>query len=190
MSNALAFGCPECGRRIDLQRQSVGRRVRCGRCGTLVEVPFFPRQFGRKRSKRRQAGAWAAVGLVAVTICASPFVAWAWWQGTIRSGHFEDFRQAVASLEEAESRGDLASAFLAAEKARSLATQHEIDPPGGLDRLSARRDDLARRDVDARLASISSKLPEVAFEEARALCSGVNPTVRSLLRLVGSTKQP
>jgi hypothetical protein len=173
MGNSLAFGCPECGSRIDLGRNSPGRQVRCGRCRTLVEVPFFPRNFGRRRNRKPRWRAWLPVVIVGLAVVGGPLVAWRWWESSARSGHRADLDRALASAEEAEARGDLAAALLALEEAREIASGHGLEPPGGLPGLASRRDELSRLDGEARLEALPSLPPDLAFDEARSLSSRV-----------------
>ncbi|RUL88030.1 zinc ribbon domain-containing protein [Tautonia sociabilis] len=181
MGSSLAFGCPECGRRIDLDRNSRGRRVKCGRCGTLVEVPFFPRRFGRRRSNRRRR-AWLAVGLVAMAMLAVPTIGWQWWQSSSRRGQAAELTRVLARLDEAERHRDLASALLAADEARALASRYGLDPPGGPEALADRRDEIARRDAEARLEALAGLAPDLAADEAIALLdrSGSDPALEAM----------
>lgn len=173
MGTSLAFGCPECGRKIRLKERSAGRRTRCRNCGTLVEVPFFPRQVGRRRSRRRRWRGWAALGVVVAVALIVPVAAWQWWQASVRSDQAEAIDQALADLESAEQAGDLSSAFFEVEAALAIARRSGIDPPGGLEPLVARRDALARSDLAARLAALPSRPPAEALETARLLADRV-----------------
>ncbi len=77
-------------------------------------------------------------------------------------------------MEQAEQAGDRSTAFLAADAALTLARQSAIDPPGGLDRLALRRDELARADVSAQLESLANQPPREALNQARAVADRVN----------------
>ena len=174
MGSSLAFGCPECGRRIDLDRKSPGRRARCGRCGTLVEVPFFPRKFGRRRRRLPRWKAWLPVAVAASAVVVGPLVAWQWWRSSARAAHRIELVEILAEAREAELRGDPASAFPLLDEARAIALRHGIEPPGGLSSLVVRRDKLARLDAESRLSGIPGLPPDRALDEASALVGRVS----------------
>lgn len=174
MGTALAFGCPECGRKIRLNERSPGRRVRCGSCGTLIEVPFFPRQIGRKRSRHRRWRLWATLGLIVASGVIVPTVAWRWWSGAVRAERVKDFDNTLALIDQAEREEDLSSAFRAAEAALEIAERSGIEPPGGLDPLKARRDGLARTDAAEALDSLPSQPPEQALRQALIIAKRVD----------------
>ena len=165
------FGCPECGARITLDRKTAGRRVRCGRCATLVEVPFLPRAAGGRR--RRKRWPWAKLGAGAVAAVLLAIGARFAVRRALDARHADAVAAAVAELDAAEDRGDLGSAYRAAEAALTLAESHGVEPPGGRSRLVERRDELARREVEARLDALGAASPDLAFGEARTLAARV-----------------
>ncbi|QDV33015.1 zinc ribbon domain-containing protein [Tautonia plasticadhaerens] len=169
MGSSLAFGCPECGRRIDLGRTSPGRRVRCGHCGTLAEVPFFPRRFGMRRRRLPRWRAWLPLAATVLAVVAGPLVAWQWWESSIRSARRAELAGALAEAGEAERGGDPASALLLLERASSIALRHGLEPPGGRSALVVRRDEQARLAAESRLATLPGLPPDLALDEAKAL---------------------
>ncbi|MEW4569878.1 hypothetical protein AB1L88_18590 [Tautonia sp. JC769] len=187
MGTSVAFGCPECGRKVRLKSRSPGRRIRCRGCGTLVEVPFFPRNVGRRRSRRPRWRRWTPIGVGMAVVVLMPVMAWRWWQGSIRADRSEAIAQAMARMDQAERLGDPSAAFLAADAALAVARESALEPPGGLDRLIRRRDELAIADVAAQLDALPDRPAREAMEQARAIAerSASDPALGTLMGRAG-----
>ncbi|WP_169974822.1 hypothetical protein [Tautonia rosea] len=102
-----------------------------------------------------------------------PIMAWQWWQGSIEAERTKAIALSVAEMEEASLAGDLSEAFLAAEAARTMAIQSAIEPPGGLDRLTQRRDELARAEVTAQLDRLPDQPAQQGLQQAQAIADRV-----------------
>lgn len=64
------FACPECAAEVHPGMIGPARQVRCVRCGTLLEVPFFPR--ARRQKTRRRSwlvpSTWTALSLIVLLV--------------------------------------------------------------------------------------------------------------------------
>ena len=159
-----SFACPECGTVVGTRRATAGRQVRCSECGTLVEIPFLPRAAGGRRAGRRSSRTWvwAAVGLLLAVVMVVGAVEVARGRGHAARGR--ELAAVVARSEAAEASGRFDEALAACEQAIKMA--RTLDPPA-LKPLRERRDRLAMRDSEARLAAVEG-LPD-PIEGLRAL---------------------
>jgi tetratricopeptide (TPR) repeat protein len=159
-----SFACPECGSAVGTRRSTPGRQVHCSECGTLVEIPFLPRAAGGRRGGRRspRGWAWAALGLVAAILMVVGAVEIARNRG--HAAREREIAAVVARAEAAEASGRFDEALAASEQAIKLAKALD---PSTLKPLKERRDRLAVRDAEARLAAVEA-MPD-PIEGLRAL---------------------
>lgn len=164
-----SFACPHCGLAVGTRRSTAGRQVRCSACGTLVEIPFLPRAAGGRRRRSRFAAGWvsAALGLVVAVLMVVGAVAIA--RGRGRAAREGEVAACVAESQAAEASGRFDDALAAGERAIKIAkplNAFDLKP------LTERRDRLAIRDAEGRLAAVES-LPD-PIEGLRALRSLVD----------------
>lgn len=102
-----------------------------------------------------------------------PTSAWWWWSGTVRAERIAALDQTLDQMEKAEIEKDYSSALRASETALEIAERSGIAPPGGIDALRAKRDELARSDADIVLTSLSSTPPDQALRHALAIANRI-----------------
>ncbi len=137
------FACPECGAEVQLVG-SPGRRVRCARCATLVELPFLPRMAHRPRGVFGPWWLWAGLSLAitAVTVVA---IGVHWSEHNRRRA---EIAAHLSAADDAERQGQLGRALDEWKQAAELARR--AGSPLSQERLRQGAD-LARRDVLQRL---------------------------------------
>lgn len=144
-----AFACPECGSEVASRGATAGRTVRCRDCGTLVEIPFLARSMEFRARPRRSVGwMWAGAGVAAALVMVTVAVLIARGRGL--ANREREVAQAVSESESAEAVGRFDEALALGEKALTLAKSLG---PATRAPLKARRDRLALRDLEARLAA-------------------------------------
>ena len=160
-----AFTCPECGLEVELASSSAGRRLRCGECGTLIEVPFLRRVSSRRKGRGRSPALMiAGGGLIAavVMIGVALFVAAA--RG--RAHREAQVADAIQRSEKAEAVGHFSRALVECEAAIKIA--RTLDVPARKP-LKERRDRLALRETESQLADAATQSDPV--ETYRAVLS-------------------
>ena len=179
-----SFACPECGNTLELTGLSAGREVCCGWCRTWVEVPYLPRTVRPTRSRRsarwkRERSwvrwAWIGASVLAVLIVATGA------NRMIRRGRARR-EKVIAALIASADAGVLAGQFdraLAAIQG-ALVEAGQIEPldTARIEELRRRRDLLARRGAETRLAALADLDPGRAIDEAQALLTRVRRTRR------------
>ncbi len=147
-----AFACPVCGSEVSPRGLSPGRQVRCGECGTFVEVPFLPRAVGLQRRKRRKP-VWAWYVLLMLAGVLALFGSFRIWEGRERSFRERIIRETVEASEESEKSGHLDEALAKVQDAIRLSrTSGERPSP----ELLQRRDRLALREASETLALLEA----------------------------------
>jgi hypothetical protein len=155
---AGTFACPECGSDVSPGGLSPGRQVRCAECQTLIEVPFLPRAAAGRGVRRTRtsfsarAWAWRAGAAVAVLIAVAVVGRLA--RSQRRATHAEDIEALVASSQEAERSGRPDRALADIEAALKLARDGDLAGEDRLEELGRRRDELSRREAEARLDAL------------------------------------
>ncbi|MDB5351798.1 MAG: hypothetical protein JWN86_3045 [Planctomycetota bacterium] len=160
---AGSFACPECGCAVVPRGLSPGRQLRCGECGTLVEVPFLPRATGPRRTRRHGPGwTWAVLGIVAAVLMVVGSVEIARSRG--RAGRERKIAALVSASEKAEASSRYDEALADATAGLKIAKTLGADATAP---LKERRDRLALRDAETRLAGVEAAPDQV--EALRAL---------------------
>ncbi len=158
-----SFACPECGCVIALSGLAPGRQVRCDWCRSVVEVPYIPRADQIKRMRgtrtkrqRYRLPAWSiplvALLVIAIVIAAAARMVRTRWKSEEASA----IARLVHEADAAESAGRIGDALVSVEGAISLAAPL-AEPPCDLPALRARRDELSRKDVRARLDRLDAR---------------------------------
>lgn len=163
------FVCPECNGPLVPSAAMVGRQMRCPRCATLVELPYFSR--GRRGRRSNPASGWAwvvlTVGLTVVLVSATYLMV----RGKIRAQQRATFETLVREAESDEAAGRLDRAVDRLVTAVELGKGSEIADAATLEELAARRDAVAeRRDRAWRSGLIARAQRDMA--EARRLLRG------------------
>jgi hypothetical protein len=187
------FACPECGNTLELTGLSAGRQIRCGWCRTWVEVPYLPRTVRPKQARRGLR--WKRK---------SPWVRWA-WIGTAflavlivmagvnrmirarsRSAHEKVMAELIASADADDRAGQYDQALDAIQRALVEAGRIEPLDTARIEELRQRRDRLARRGAEMRLAALAVLDPHQAVDSARGLLVWVrnDPVLSGLVEAV------
>jgi hypothetical protein len=158
-----AFACPECGSAVEVEGLAPGRQVRCGFCLRLLEVPYMPR-VAEPAWKRRRFGkpwwvpwAWTALGVAAtaIVLCAAIRVI----QSRERDALARSIDRLSASAEQHEGNGDLDKALLDLDTAINLCSSNASECSEHLERLRAKRQDVARRGAQSALDALKQREP-------------------------------
>lgn len=146
---AETFACPECGSEV-VPTAAPGLRVQCPSCATLVEIPFLPRNLGRRRSGHRRP-VWVAVTAagVALAVLLTTVLTIAIVRGRVVGQRRSELARLIDEARTAEAQGDLSTAIAAADAARSYARNGQVVLP---DDFPSWRADLAGREAESRLA--------------------------------------
>jgi hypothetical protein len=168
---ADVFACPECGEGVEVSGVTSGRQVRCPRCETLVEVPYFRRHRSPKRMSRKVRRLWLAGTVLAGAILLTMFSA-SLIGSKLRGDSRREFDALVAQGKHAESVGDYGDALRNAIAALDLAKHRQ--GVEGVDRIRIWRDELSRREVAQRLDGLEALDSETALGEALILAERVH----------------
>jgi hypothetical protein len=145
---AETFACPECGSEV-VPTAAPGLRVACPSCATLVEIPYLPRNVGRRRRGSRRP-AWVSVTAagIAMAVLLATLLAIAMVRGRVVGQRRGELDALIAEARAAASRGDLGTAVAGADAASAFARNARVPPPEDFARW---RDALAAREAEARL---------------------------------------
>ncbi len=167
-----AFGCPDCGTRIQLQPGTASRRTQCTGCGALVEVPFLPRhqntpQVPRRRRRRRRLP-WRSL-LLPLLFLALSLIGWRLFRSESQARRLDEFNAARSEAERAESEGRTGAALRALEVCLTVASDSDLLDQSERESLRLRRDALAQLDLEEQLATLSELKSGEAFGRAQTL---------------------
>lgn len=161
---AQTFACPECGAEVHPARIGPARQTRCGRCGTLIEVPFFPRT-RRRRGRRKNwlvLAGWAGLSLVTLVVVAVAAL-------RLRNALDQPTRSRSQGSQPALSRADVEARIVAIE------AQEPRDPQAAVERASRlleQLDETAMADLVERVRGLRSEARirwvETLLSDARA----------------------
>jgi hypothetical protein len=152
----------------------------CPECGNTVEVPYLPRAVRPTRSrrgarwKREQPWvrwAWIGASVLAVLIVATG--ANRMIRARSRSAHERALAALLASADAGVAAGQFDQALAAIQSALVEAERIEPRDTVRIEELRQRRDLLARRGAEARLATLAGLEPCRAIDEAQALLTRV-----------------
>jgi hypothetical protein len=185
---AQTFACPECGAVVAPARVGPGRRVRCGHCATLLEVPYFPRTRQRGRRSLRWR-AWAYAGAAGAVLVLAIVGIGQGWRALERSRREEAARQhqlitraeagaRLAAIEATEA-SDPASAV---QRYDALLEPVSANPALGdmTERIQSERDRARETAARADLAAARGALEASNAKSAVALCERVIQDVAAL----------
>lgn len=162
-SMAGVFACPECGATVTLGKLP-GRRVRCARCSTLLEVPFLPRMATRGRDRRRMRLLRLGAAVAALVLLLA--FGTAWLGSRVGARRQAALQQRLAAAEAAEHAGRLEAAAAEIDVALALARSYALKHPDGLE---TRRAGLLIRDIQRRLEAAARLDPAEAVAACEAL---------------------
>jgi hypothetical protein len=158
------FSCPDCGTTVQVSGIAPGRQIRCGFCQRLLEVPYLPR-VADPRWRRRRFGrpwwvpwAWTALGALAAAIVLVAAVRIL--QHQQRDALVRSIQRLTDSSELAAREGNLSKALLDLDTAINRCTEDVSSCAAQLERLRAKRHDLAIRDGQSVLDQLKQHDPE------------------------------
>jgi hypothetical protein len=175
-----SFACPECGNTLELTGLSAGREVCCGWCRTWVEVPYLPRTVRPKRSRRgarwkreRSWVRWAWIGASVLAVLIVATGANRMIRSRSRSAREKVMAALIASADAGVRAGQFDQALASIQGALVEAGRIEPLDTARIEELRRRRDLLARRGAETRLAALADLDPRRAIDEAQVLLTRV-----------------
>lgn len=154
-----SFACPHCGTRVAPRGDVPARHVRCIGCGTLLEVPLFPRTTTRPRSSHRKMG-WMIAGggvLVAIVmVVISVSVA----RSRGNSSRMAEMTLHHKAAEAAEARGDVVEALRELDLAVGIAGR--LPSGSEVKRARVARDRMARLALESQIKNAEDTEDPVA----------------------------
>ncbi len=183
---ASDFACPECGAEVELTGVAPGRQVQCAFCETWVEVPYLPRagQIRRRRFDSKDAWKrWAFLGgCIAAAVVVLALLATLLIRTRIRSEREHEVTTLIESAENAAAAGRFEVAVFESEAALARLKGFEPVDSDRTKELRGKRDEFARREVQARLERIASVEPGAAVGACLTMLerSRADPAIRGL----------
>jgi len=195
-----SFACPECGTTVDVHGLAPGRKVVCGFCRQVVEIPYLRRVrdplWRRPRFRRPYwwGVAWAGLGVAAAGMVVISLVRH--WESRSRAAHARSIQALVEASTEHQRGGRFDRAVLELDTAIALCAGGTDADQATLRELQNRRGPLARRDAEAcmkRLEEFRSGpfplgdwLNLIARTETDGDLEPIRPAVRGTFQKLGS----